>query len=179
MGEREPLYTVGGYINCKHRGKQYGGFSKKQKIELPHDPANSTSGYTLKKKKPKIQIQKDIYAPNVYSSIFTTARYGSNQKLAWKSTFKKLRSWHPVPSLHGKEMGGKVEAVSGFLFLDSKITVDSDWNPEIKRRLLLGRKAMTNLDSVLKSRDITLLAKGLSSQSYAFSSQVWMWEFRP
>ena len=73
-------------------------------------------------------------------------------------------------------MGGKVEAVSGFLFLDSKITADGDWNSEIKRRLLLGRKAMTNLDSVLKSRDITLLAKGLSSQSYAFSSQVWMWE---
>ena len=73
-------------------------------------------------------------------------------------------------------MGEKVEAVSGFLFLDSKITADGDWNPEIKRRLLLGRKAMTNLDSVLKSRDITLLAKGLYSQSYGFSSQVWMWE---
>ena len=63
MGEREPLYTVGGYINCKHRGKQYGGFSKKQKIELPHDPANSTSGYTLKKKNPKYKFKRIYMLP--------------------------------------------------------------------------------------------------------------------
>ena len=49
-----------------------------------------------------------------------------------------------------------MEAVTDFIFLDSKITVDSDCNHEIKRRLLFGRKAMTNLDSILKSRDITL-----------------------
>ena len=53
----------------------------------------------------------------------------------------------------------KLEAVTDFIFLGSKITVDSDCNHEIKRRLLLGKKAMTNLDSVLKSRDITLLTK--------------------
>ena len=53
----------------------------------------------------------------------------------------------------------KVEAVTDFLFLVSKITADGDWSHEIKRCLLLGRKAMTNLDSVLKSRDITLLTK--------------------
>ena len=52
--------------------------------------------------------------------------------------------------------GGKVEAVTDFLFLGSKITVDGDYSLEIRRQLLLGRKAMTNLDSVLKSRDITL-----------------------
>ena len=51
--------------------------------------------------------------------------------------------------------GGKVEAVTDFLFLDSKITMDGDCSHEIRRRLLLDRKAMTNLDSVLKSRDIT------------------------
>ena len=50
-------------------------------------------------------------------------------------------------------------AVTDFIFLNSKITADSDWSHEIKRRLLLGRKAMTNLDSILKSRDITLPAK--------------------
>ena len=55
--------------------------------------------------------------------------------------------------------GEKVEAVTEFLFLGSKITVDSDSSHEIKRGLVLGRKAMTNLDSVLKSRDITLLTK--------------------
>ena len=53
----------------------------------------------------------------------------------------------------------KVETVTDFIFLGSKITVDDDCSHEIKRRLLLGRKAMTNLDSVLKSRDITLLTK--------------------
>ena len=52
--------------------------------------------------------------------------------------------------------GGKVETVTGFIFLGSKITADSDCQHEIKRHLLLGRKAMTKLDSVLKSRDITL-----------------------
>ena len=55
--------------------------------------------------------------------------------------------------------GGKVEVVTDFLFLGSKITVDSDCSHEIRRQLLLGRKATTNLDSVLKSRDITLLTK--------------------
>ena len=51
------------------------------------------------------------------------------------------------------------EAVTGFILLVSKITVDDDCSHEIKRRLLLGRKAMTNLDSILKSRDITLLTE--------------------
>ena len=55
--------------------------------------------------------------------------------------------------------GEIVEAVTDFIFLGSKITADGDCSHEIKRRLLLGRKAMTNLDSALKSRDITLLTK--------------------
>ena len=52
-----------------------------------------------------------------------------------------------------------METVTDFIFLDSKITADGDFSHEIKRRLLLGRKAMTNLDSILKSRDITLPTK--------------------
>ena len=55
--------------------------------------------------------------------------------------------------------GEKVEAVTDFLFLSSKITADGDCSHEIKRLLLLGRKAMTNLDSILKCRDITLPTK--------------------
>ena len=55
--------------------------------------------------------------------------------------------------------GETVETVTDFIFLDSKITADGDCSHEIKRRLLLGRKAMTNLDSILKSRDITLPTK--------------------
>ena len=55
--------------------------------------------------------------------------------------------------------GGKVEAAADFIFLGSKITADGDCSHEIKRCLLLGRKTMTNLDSILKSKDITLLTK--------------------
>ena len=55
--------------------------------------------------------------------------------------------------------GETMELVTDFIFLGSKITADGDCSHEIKRRLLLGRKAVTNLDSVLKSRDITLLTK--------------------
>ena len=68
-----------------------------------------------------------------------------------------------------------METVTDFLFLGSKITADGDCSHEIKRHLLLGRKTMTNLDSILKNRDITLPTKVLSSQSYVFSSShVWM-----
>ena len=77
--------------------------------------------------------------------------------MAESSIFKKQRSWHLVPSLHGK--WETMETVKDFIFLGCKITADGDCSHEIKRRLLLGRKAMTNLDSILKSRDITLLIK--------------------
>ena len=67
------------------------------------------------------------------------------------------------------------ETVADFIFLGSKIAADGDCSHEIKRRLLLGRKVMTNLDSILKSRDITFVNKGPSSQGYVFSSgHVWM-----
>ena len=63
------------------------------------------------------------------------------------------------PITSWKIKGEKVEAVTDFIFLGSKITADGDCSHEIKRRLLLGRKAMTNLDRILKSRDITLPTK--------------------
>ena len=67
--------------------------------------------------------------------------------------------------------GETVETVSDFIFLGSKITADGDGSHEIKTRLLLGQKVMTNLDSIFKSRDITLPTKVcLSSQGYGFSS---------
>ena len=70
--------------------------------------------------------------------------------------------------------GETVETVRDFIFGGSKITTDGDCSPEIKRCLLLGRKAMTKLDSILKSRDITLPTK-VSSQGNGFSSSlVWM-----
>ena len=71
------------------------------------------------------------------------------------STFRKQRSWHLVPITSWKIDGETVETVSGFIFVGSKIPADGDCSHEI----LLGRKAMTNLDSILKSRDITLPTK--------------------
>ena len=64
--------------------------------------------------------------------------------------------------------GEKVETVTDFIFLGSKITVDGDCSCDIKRHLLLGRKAMTNLDGVIKSRDITLLTKVCLVKSIVF-----------
>ena len=73
--------------------------------------------------------------------------------------------------------GETVETGTDFIFLGSKITVDGDCTHEIKRHLFLGRKAMINLDSILKHRDITLPTKVHLSQSYVFSSgHAWMWE---
>ena len=68
---------------------------------------------------------------------------------------KKLRSWHPITSWQINEE--TMETVTDFIFLGSKITADGDYTHEIRRCLLLGRKAMTHLDSILKSRDITFL----------------------
>ena len=69
--------------------------------------------------------------------------------------------------------GETVDTLADFIFLGSKITADGDCSHEIKRRLLLGRKVMTNLDSILKSRDIA--NKGPSGQGYGFSSShIWM-----
>ena len=72
--------------------------------------------------------------------------------------FRKLRS-ASSPITSWQTDGETVETVSDFIFWGSKITADGDWSHEMKRRLLLGRKVMTNLDSMLKSRDITLLTK--------------------
>ena len=70
-----------------------------------------------------------------------------------------------------------METVTDFIFLGSKITSDGDCSHEIKRCLLLERKAMAKLESILKSRDIIFVHKGLSSQGYGFScGHVWMWE---
>ena len=81
-----------------------------------------------------------------------------SEKAGLKLNTEKTKIMDPVPSLHGKEMGNNGNS-EDFIFLHSKITVDGDCSHEIKRRLLLGRKAMTNLDSILKSRDITLPTK--------------------
>ena len=83
----------------------------------------------------------------------------------------KIMASGPITSW--KIDGETVETVRNFILGGSKITANGDCSHEIKRHLLCGRKAMTNLDSILKSRIIAI--KGLSSQSYGFSSShVWM-----
>ena len=82
------------------------------------------------------------------------------KKLAWNSAFRKLRSWMASGPITSWQIDREtMETVRDFIFLGSKITVDGRSSHEIKRLLLLGRKAMINLDSILKSRDITLPTK--------------------
>ena len=79
-----------------------------------------------------------------------------SEKAGLKLNIQKTKILASSPITSGQIDGETMETVTNFIFLGSKITADGDCSNEIKRRLLLGRKAMTNLDSILKSRDITL-----------------------
>ena len=82
-----------------------------------------------------------------------------SEKVGLKLIIQKTKTMASSP-ITSSEIGGEtVETVSDFIFLGSKITADGDCSHEIKRRFLLGRKVMTNLDSIFKSRDITLPTK--------------------
>ena len=80
-------------------------------------------------------------------------------KVGLKFNIQKTKIISSDPITSWQIDGVKMETVRDFIFLGSKITADGDCSPEIKRHLLLGRKIMTNLDSIFKSRDITLLTK--------------------
>ena len=82
-----------------------------------------------------------------------------SEKVGLKLNIQKTKIMVSGPITSWEIDGETVETASDFIFLGSKITVDGDWSHKIKRRLLLGRKVMTNLDSILKSRDITLPTK--------------------
>ena len=97
-----------------------------------------------------------------------------SEKVGLKFNIQKTKIIASGPITSWQIDGETIETVRDFIFVGSKITADGDCSPEIKRCLLLGRKAMTKLDSILKSRDITLPTK-VSNQSYGFSrSHVWM-----
>ena len=81
------------------------------------------------------------------------------ENVGLKLSIQKTKIMASGPITSSQINGETVETVAGFIFLGSKITADDDCSHEIKRCLLLGRKAMTNLDSILKSRDITLPTK--------------------
>ena len=84
---------------------------------------------------------------------------GESEKVDLKLNIQKTKIMASGPITSWEIDGERVEAVSDFIFLGSKITADGDCSHEIKRHLLLGRKIMTNLGSIFKSRDITLLTK--------------------
>ena len=97
-----------------------------------------------------------------------------SEKLKLNIQKTKIIAFSPITSWQTD--GETMETVRNFIFLGSKITAVGDCSHEMKRHLLLGRKVMTNKESILKTRDITA-NKGPSSQSYGFSSSyVWMWE---
>ena len=98
-----------------------------------------------------------------------------SEKVGLKLNIQKTKITAPGPITSWQIDGETVETVADFISLGSKINAEGDCSHEIKRPLLLGRKVMTNLDSIFKSRDY-LANKGSSCQGYGFSSgHVWMW----
>ena len=99
----------------------------------------------------------------------------ASDKVGLKLNIQKTKIMASGPITSWEIDGETVEIVSGFIFGGSKITADGDCSHEIKRRLLLGRKVMTNLDSILKSRDVTLPTKvRLVKVMVSSSGHVWM-----
>ena len=93
-----------------------------------------------------------------------------SQKFGLKLSIQKTKIMASGPTTSWEIDGETVETVSDFIFLGSKITADGDYSHEIKRHLLLGKKAMTNLDSILKIRDIILLTNIHLVKAIVFSS---------
>ena len=109
---------------------------------------------------PKMQATKEKIDKLEFMKIliFCVPKDSQQSKKETNRMADYLQIIYPVPLLHGKQMG-KQWKLSDFIFWGSKITAGGDCSHEIKRRLLLGRKVMTNLDSMFKSRDITLPTK--------------------
>ena len=99
-----------------------------------------------------------------------------SEKIGLKLNNQKTKIMASGPITSWKIDGETVETVTDFILEGSKITADGDCSHEIKRCLLLGRKVMTNLDSILKSKDTTLPTKVCCQSSGFSSSHVWMWE---
>ena len=98
-----------------------------------------------------------------------------SEKAGLKLNIQKMKTMASSPITSWQINGGKVETVAGSIFLGSKITADGDCSHEIKKHLLLGRKVMTNLGSILKSRDITLPTNVCLVKAMFFPcSHVWM-----
>ena len=97
-----------------------------------------------------------------------------SEKVGLKLNIQKTKIMASGPNTSWQIDGEIVQTVTDFIFLGSKITADGDCSHEIQRHLLLGRKVMTNLDSILKSRDITLLTKVHLVKAMVFPVVIWM-----
>ena len=97
-----------------------------------------------------------------------------SEKVGLKLNIEKTKIMASGPITSWQKQGETVETVSDFIFLGSKITAGGDCSHEIKRRLLLGRKVMSNLDSIFKSRDITLPTKVHLVKAMVFPVIIWM-----
>ena len=101
-----------------------------------------------------------------------------SEKAGLKLNIQKTKIMASGPITSRQIDGETMETVTDFIFLGSKITAGGDCSHEIKRHFLLGRKARTNLDSILKSRDITLPTKVRLVKATVFPVVIWMWERR-
>ena len=101
-----------------------------------------------------------------------------SEKVGLKHNIQKTKIMASGPITSWQIDGETMETVRDFTFSGSKITADGDFSHEIKRRLLLGRKAMTNLDSILKSRDITLPTKVCLVKAMVFSVVMYRWTIK-
>ena len=97
------------------------------------------------------------------------------EKVGLKVNIQKTKIMASGPITSWEIVGETIETVTDFIFLGSKITADGDYSHEIKRCLLLGRKAMSNLDSILKSRDITLPTKVCLVKAKVFPVVMYGW----
>ena len=120
-----------------------------------------------------ITLLKGIFLEIIKSLLIKVKEESEKVGLKLNIQKTKIIASGPITSLQID--GETMETVAHFILGGSKITTDGDCSHAIKRHVLLGRKVMTNLDSILKSRDITFTKKGPSNQSYVFfSSHVWM-----
>ena len=122
-------------------------------VSLEYMPSSGTAG-SYGSSIPS--LSRNLHSLSIY--IPPTVKEES-EKVGLKLNIQKTKIMASGPITSWEIDGETVEIVSDFIFGGSKITADSDCNHEIKRRLFLGRKVMTNLDSIFKSRDITLLTK--------------------
>ena len=122
-----------------------------------------------------LHFSNNLWCWTFFMRLFATCF--CSLKVVLKLNIQKTKIMASGPITSWEIDGETVEIVADFILGGSQITADGDCSHEIKRRLLLGRKVMTNLDSILKSRDITLSTKFRLVKAMAFTSgHVWMWE---